>query len=160
MARHVGPSGLVEWGYYGDWLSLEGLPHPQVTGWSHILGVQRMVDLANLTSNIKDAAYYATYLATLKTKYHDVFYDAVKGCYKGGSQTAQILPLYLDITPPSAVPSVVKALVCGPHLDLGRAPYALYGVKCIDLVSLVLLSGGQHQQAWQHHDGALPYLCP
>ena len=29
----------------------------------------------------------------------------------------------------------------GSHLDLGRAPYVLYGVKFIDLVSLTLDSG-------------------
>ena len=28
------------------------------------------------------------------------------------------------------------------HLDLGRAPYALYGVTYIDLVSLAPFSGG------------------
>ena len=28
-----------------------------------------------------------------------------------------------------------------PHLDLSRAPYVLYGMSCIDLVSLVRLSG-------------------
>ena len=81
----------------------------QVTGWSHILGVARMVDLANLTQNHADAARYATYLAELKQTYHAVYFDPTTGVYKGGSQTAQLLPLCEDIRtrhrapfPPSA----------------------------------------------------------
>ena len=69
----------------------------QVTGWSHILGVARMVDLANLTQNHADAARYATYLAELKQTYHAVYFDPTTGVYKGGSQTAQLLPLCEDI---------------------------------------------------------------
>ena len=111
MSRHVGPTGLVEWGYYGDWLSLEGVPHPQVTGWHHILGVSRLRDLANLTQQHGEYAHYAAYLATLKARYHATFFDTTRGCYAGGSQTAQILPLYLGIPPPGAAASVAKALV-------------------------------------------------
>ena len=36
---------------------------------------------------------------------------------------------------------IVGRTACGSHLDLGCAPYVLYGVKYIDLVSLAPLSG-------------------
>ena len=38
-------------------------------------------------------------------------------------------------------PSCDSFAASDPHLDFGRAPYVLYGVKCIDLVSLALFAG-------------------
>ena len=38
------------------------------------------------------------------------------------------------------------AMTSDSHLDLGRAPYGVYGVKCIDQVSLAPMF-----RAWQHH---------
>ena len=45
--------------------------------------------------------------------------------------------LYAPITmqEPSAQFAVVNDLASDSHLDLDRAPYGLYGVKCVDLVS-------------------------
>ena len=40
----------------------------------------------------------------------------------------------------------------GPHLDLGRAPYVLYGVKYIDLVSLAPFPGIVHHLVHHHVD--------
>lgn len=57
----------VTWGYYGDWLALEGVPKPQVTGWSHILAVSRVCDLARLAQQHTDADAYTALLARLKT---------------------------------------------------------------------------------------------
>ena len=48
-------------------------------------------------------------------------------------------------------------LASGAHLDLGRAPYVLYGVKYIDLVSLAPFSG-QMVQTTKEEDGTVP-LC-
>ena len=47
LTRHVAPeTGLVEFGYYGDWCAAEKTSRSQVTGWSHLLSVSRMVDMA------------------------------------------------------------------------------------------------------------------
>jgi hypothetical protein len=86
--------------------------HPQVTGWTHILGVSHMVDLANLTGQSSDVARYSSLLTQLKSSYHKAYYDEAKGFYAGGSQTAQVLPLVLGIPPPGpATASTVAQLV-------------------------------------------------
>lgn len=117
LTRHVAEdSGLVEFGYYGDWCSAEPTSKPQVTGWSHILAVARVADMAEALATAgvaggysKDATEYNRLLRRLKTAYHKAYFRPQEGNY-GPSQTANALPLYLNITPPALVPGVVKAL--------------------------------------------------
>jgi len=110
LSRHeAADCGLVEFGYYGDWCSLENTPKAAVTGWSHLLGVARMADMAAALGKPADAAAYAAQLAALKTRYHAKYFHRLSGTY-GKSQTANLLPLYLNITPPALVPGVAAAL--------------------------------------------------
>ena len=110
LTRHQSArSGLVEFGYYGDWCSLEKTAKPAVTGWSHILGVARLADIASALGKSDDAAEYTTLLGTLKSRYHAAYFDNKTGLY-GTSQTANILPLFLNITPPALVPQVADAV--------------------------------------------------
>ena len=58
--------GLVTFGYYGDWLALSAPPKPQVTGWSHLLAMSRLVDMANATGHAADCRAYAALLTKLR----------------------------------------------------------------------------------------------
>jgi hypothetical protein len=42
---------------------------------------------------------YTSLLAELKTSYHVSYWDKTINGYKSGTQTAQLLPLYMDIPP-------------------------------------------------------------
>ena len=53
--------------------------------------------------------YNAT-LSTLKAAYHRAYWVPKTQSY-GASQTANLLPLYLDITPPELVPAATMAYV-------------------------------------------------
>jgi alpha-L-rhamnosidase len=113
LTRHIAPdTGLVEFGYYGDWCSAEPTSKPQVTGWSHVLAVARAADMAEILGEdyAKDASRYKALFLRLKKAYHKVYFRPVEGDY-GTSQTANALPLYLNVTPPALVPGVAKALV-------------------------------------------------
>eukprot|EP00946_MAST-07B_sp_MAST-7B-sp1_P000380 g380.t1 len=117
LTRHVDEeTGLVEFGYYGDWCSAEPTSKPQVTGWSHILAVARIADMAEALAAAggagdysKDAAEYTNLLNNLKKAYHKAYFRPKDGNY-GPSQTANALPLYLNITPPALIPGVAKSL--------------------------------------------------
>jgi len=97
LNRHVDPTmGLVQFGYYGDWLALETTPKGQVVSFSHILAVSRMVDMATILGKAADAKEYASLLASYKSRWHQAYYNATAGNY-GKSQTSNILALFLDI---------------------------------------------------------------
>ena len=103
--------GVVTFGYYGDWLDLAPhTPRPQVTGFSHLLSIHRLVEIATAAGNTDDAASYNETLLKLKAGYHKAYWDAKTQSY-GASQTANLLPLYLDITPAALVPAAAKAYV-------------------------------------------------
>ena len=97
LTRHIDPDvGLVQFGYYGDWCSLENTPKGQVVSFSHILAVSRMLDMSKLLSKDADAASYAKQLGQLKQVWHQVYYNESTGNY-GESQTSNLLAVYLEI---------------------------------------------------------------
>ena len=103
--------GVLTFGYYGDWLDLAPhTPRPQVTGFSHLLSIHRLVEIATAAGHTADAVKYNATLQTLKAAYHKAYYDPSTKSY-GASQTANLLPLFLDITTPDLVPAVAKAYV-------------------------------------------------
>jgi hypothetical protein len=68
-----------------------------------------MVDISTAVGNTADAARYNALFTDLKGKYHGAYFDTKSGAY-GSSQTSNLLPLYLNITPPALVSGVVTAL--------------------------------------------------
>ena len=86
------------------------MTRPQVTGWSHLLSIHRLVEIAHASGHAADVAKYNATLQTLKAAYHKAYWDPSTQSY-GASQTANLLPLYLDVTPPALVPAATKAYV-------------------------------------------------
>ena len=114
-------NGVVTFGFYGDWLDLPPhTPPPQVTGFSHLLSIHRLVEIATAAGNSADAAKYNQTLQTLKAGYHKAYWDAKTMNY-GASQTANLLPLFLDIPPPEQpFPSGVPPTFSRAHLREGK----------------------------------------
>ena len=81
--------GLVTFGYYGDWLSLEPLAKPQVVSWSHLLGLARVADMAAHLGKPEDAAHY-TALRTNLTEAYRAAFQAPNRTF-GATQTANVL---------------------------------------------------------------------
>lgn len=116
--RHVDPSnGLVQFGYYGDWLQLCTTPNGQVTSFSHLHAVAHMADLARATGNTKDAAQYDTLLAQLRRNYHAAYWDATTKSY-GACQTANAIAVVARSAPTqdrAALGAALAASVTGAN---------------------------------------------
>lgn len=112
MHGDTAAGGVVSFGYYGDWLALPGGAPAvqQVTGWSHLLCVKHLIDLAKATRRSQDVEKYTNMFANLSHAYHARYWSPQDNSY-GPSQTANLLPLYLDIVPPSLYKKVVDAFV-------------------------------------------------
>ena len=48
------------------------MTRPQVTGWSHLLSIHRLVEIAHASGHADDVAKYNATLQTLKAAYHKV----------------------------------------------------------------------------------------
>jgi alpha-L-rhamnosidase len=132
-------------GYYGDWLALApAAPKGQVTGWSHLLSIHRFIEIAQHAGKSEDALQYNATLVKLKKAYHNFWWEPNTKSY-GPSQTANLLPLYLDIPPPELVADASAAYVGavlknGNHTDSGiiGSAYMLQTLKKIGRGDLAL----------------------
>ena len=66
---------------------------------------------ANIAGHEQDAAEYDGLARRMQAAFERKFYNADQGTYGNGSQTADLLPLALGITPQDLRPKVVQALV-------------------------------------------------
>eukprot|EP00750_Incisomonas_marina_P009219 INCI15853.1.p1 GENE.INCI15853.1~~INCI15853.1.p1 ORF type:complete len:956 (+),score=122.30 INCI15853.1:192-3059(+) len=121
LSQHADPvSGLVSFGYYGDWLAAEPTPIPQVVSFSHILSIGRLADLANITGHATDALRYTKLASELRGRWHNMYYDAGSQSY-GDSQAANSLGLYLGAPPTSEIRAAVGKALIGKLTDDGFA---------------------------------------
>jgi alpha-L-rhamnosidase len=128
------PEGIVTEGF-GDWCA------PNEDGWEAYF---REVEIVNTALYFKHASVvseaagvlgrseeqrrYAELADSVRRAFRERFYDG-DGAYGSGSQTAQLLPLALGLTPEDDVPAVVGRLTDaiaakGNHLDTG-----IYGTR-------------------------------
>ena len=142
LTRQGNPAthGLVTFGYYGDWLSLEPVPKPQVTGWSHILSLSRVRDLADAIGKKDAAAHYAALLERLTQAYRST-YQGSDGSF-GSSQSANLLALYLNLTGnATAAATATAVLVSNLARHANRTQSGLVGASYL---LQALTATGQH----------------
>ena len=137
---------LVTFGYYGDWLSLEKsppIPKPQVVGWSHLLGISRVLEMARALGKKNDEATYAILLANLTSAYRAT-YMAEDGSF-GTWQTANVLSLYLNLTTAGAGTAATTAALVD---SLGKhGNRTLSGLVGVSYLFQALTRAGKHQLA-------------
>ena len=110
--------GIVAFGL-GDWYDI-GPGDPGycklttlgVTGTAvAFLGNRILADTARLLGDAPAAAEHATHADRLKSAFHRRFFNADAGFYDTGSQTAQAMPLALDMVPDAERPRVLAHLI-------------------------------------------------
>lgn len=140
MTRHIDPAvGLVQFGYYGDWVALKSTPKPAVSSFSFILAVSRVAEMAAAVGATDDAHRYTSALAAYKAAWHRAYYS--NGTYAGDSQTGNAMALYIDI-PPS--PAIKAATVSALLADYRRAKnHPTFGTVGARIFLPVLADNGQ-----------------
>lgn len=109
--REASDDGLIEFGYYGDWLSIGHTEKPQVTALAQIMSTGHLAAMAAHLGKTSDAATYSAAAARQRTAYHTKYWDTNACSYKGGSQTANLMPLILGIPPPADRAKAAEAFV-------------------------------------------------
>ena len=136
-----GSGGLIEFGYYGDWCSLTTTDKPQVTSTSQIMVTSHIVDMAQHLGKTADAASYNATLHGLRAAYHAKYWDAGAKSYRGGTQTANLMPLILDIPPPAARAQAAAAFVASVEAAGNATDSGLVGASFV-LQALVAAGRG------------------
>jgi alpha-L-rhamnosidase len=95
--RSTAENGVLKWSHYGDWVAVEKCPNAIVSSFYYYYDVKVLADAARVIGKTGDAARYDKLAAEIKAAFNREFYDPRTGNYADGSQTANTLPLFLDI---------------------------------------------------------------
>jgi len=99
-------SGLLSFGYYGDWCGVArgsnydcGYKSTVVSSFYYLLEVEILTEVATLLGKLADARFYGALAQRVRAVWNDNLYDFNSHKYLEGYQTYQILPFLLDLVP-------------------------------------------------------------
>jgi alpha-L-rhamnosidase len=97
--RSRAENGLVKFSYYGDWVAVDKTPGDIVSSFYYYYDIKILADMAKVLGKNSDAKLYSDLAGAVKTAFHKEYFDPKTGSYANGTQTANTLPLFLDIVP-------------------------------------------------------------
>jgi len=94
-------NGLVKFSYYGDWVAVEHTPGSFVSSFYYFYDLKVLADMAKVLGKEEDAKKYGAVADAVRTAFHKEYFDPTTDSYANGTQTANTLPLFLDLAPQS-----------------------------------------------------------
>ncbi|MDD8015853.1 MAG: family 78 glycoside hydrolase catalytic domain [Acidobacteriota bacterium] len=91
-------NGLVKFFNYGDWVAIEKCPESLVSSFYYYNDVKILAEMAGILGKTADAKSYGLLSERIKTAFHREYFDPKTRSY-GPTQTANVLPLFLDMVP-------------------------------------------------------------
>ena len=92
-------NGLVKFSYYGDWVAVDKTPGEVVSSFYYYYDVKILAEMAKALGKMGDAKVYEDLAEIIKTAFHRKYFDPKTRSYASGTQTANALPLFLDMVP-------------------------------------------------------------
>ncbi len=97
--RSKAKNDLLDYSYYGDWVAIENTPGNFVSSFYYYYDAVILMKMAKILGYDAEIKTYADLAEKIKKAFHKKYYDAETKNYANGTQTSNILPLYLDIVP-------------------------------------------------------------
>ncbi|HUO30485.1 MAG TPA: family 78 glycoside hydrolase catalytic domain, partial [Bryobacteraceae bacterium] len=91
--------GILDYSYYGDWVPIEKTPGSLVSTFCYHWSAELVARMAQILGKSSDADAYRKLAGEIKDAFDAKFWNASAGVYGTGTQTAQILPLFLNMAP-------------------------------------------------------------
>ncbi len=97
--RSKADNDLLDFSYYGDWVAIKKTPGDFVSSFFYYYDVVTLKKMAEALGYDSEIKTYAELAEKIKKAIHKKYFDAKTKNYANGTQTANALPLYLDIVP-------------------------------------------------------------
>jgi len=97
--RTKAEDNLLDFSYYGDWVAIEKTPGDLVSSFYYYYDVLILTKMAEALGYDAEIKTYLGLAEKIKMAIHKNYYDSETQSYANGTQTANLLPLYLDIVP-------------------------------------------------------------
>jgi alpha-L-rhamnosidase len=108
--RSKAPDNVLRYSYYGDWVAVEHTPGELVSDAYYYQDVQILAKAAALLGKSADAQAYSQLAAQIKDAFNREFYDAKRGVYANGTQTAHTMALFFGLVPDEQLGQVLGRL--------------------------------------------------
>jgi alpha-L-rhamnosidase len=102
--------GILDYSYYGDWVPIEKTPGNLVSTYCYYWSADLVSRMAEILGKSVEAESYRKLAGEVKNAFNAKFLNAASGVYGTGTQTAQVLPLFLDMVPDNRRGGVMGAL--------------------------------------------------
>ena len=103
-------AGILDYSYYGDWVPIEKTPGNLVSTFCYYWSADLVSRMAEILGKAGDADAYRKLAAGIKDAFNGKFLNPETGVYGTGTQTAQILPLFLNMAPEGKRGGILGAL--------------------------------------------------
>ncbi len=97
--RSRAPDNVLRFSYYGDWVATELTPGAEVSDFYYYYDTVVLSKMAAAMGNSADAESYTQLAGQIKDAFNKEFFDPKTDNYTTGTQTANDLPLFLDMVP-------------------------------------------------------------
>jgi alpha-L-rhamnosidase len=101
---------LLTYSYYGDWVAVDKTPGSLVSAFYYYYDVLLLSKIAFVLNKSEDKKTYMKLAEKIKSAFHKRFYNMETGGYGPNTQTANVLPLFLDMVPSSERGRVIQNL--------------------------------------------------
>lgn len=101
---------LLDYSYYGDWVAIDKTPGDLISSFYYYYDVVILTKMAEVLGYDAEVKAYRTLAGKIKAAFHQKHFDPKTKSYAGGTQTANLLPLYLGMVPEEEVGSVFENL--------------------------------------------------
>ena len=103
--------GLVKYSHYGDWVAIDKTPGSLVSSFYYYYDVKILSDIAEILGKSKEAKTYKQLAEKIKKEFQKQYYNSATKNYRSGTQTANTLPLFLDLVPEPDRGAVIQNLI-------------------------------------------------
>ena len=110
--QRLAPDNVLRYTLYGDWVATEKTPGAEVSDFYYYYDTLVLSKMAAALGKSADAETYAQRAVVIKDAFNKEFFDPKTFNYTTGTQTANDLPLFLDM-----VPKEYRGKVAGNLID-------------------------------------------
>jgi alpha-L-rhamnosidase len=97
--RSRAQDNVLHYSYYGDWVAIEEPPGALISDAYYYYDTRILSEAAKILGKTEDATAYAQLADQIKDAFNTAFFNKTAGVYADGDQTAQVMPLFLDLVP-------------------------------------------------------------
>ncbi len=109
--QSMAKDNVLYFGPYGDWVATEKTPPEEVADFYYYYGTLVLSKMAAAIGRADDAQNYAQLAGVIKDAFNKEFFDPKTSDYANGTETANTLPLFLQMAPDEYSGKVLNNLV-------------------------------------------------